>query len=292
MAAQGHPVTEDPVVFVEPGSVVKQVAWETVPDKYMPVKVFSDHEEATMYAEETYGYVWALATFPEGVVRLLADVAEGDVVQGVRYRLQPWRGITVPLEYDQLAEAKAAVPPGRTARVHQVLRIGAPGGDLRDVSGPSTEITGRRRFTVVRLGAVVQDVVWEAVPERYNPTKSFPVRAEAEAYARETYGTTHQLLTFPEGVVQVVRLGQDWPEHEVGPQAGDTVHEVKYRVDLDRLPDVYTDEPDVETGDLEAARAAVPAGRSAWIMQILSIGPRRLRVIGTADRVDSEGGVG
>lgn len=180
----------EPVVFVEPGSVVKQVEWETVPDKYMP------------------------------------------------------------------------------------------------------EITGRRRFTVVRPGSVVQDVVWEAVPERYNPAKSFPVRAEAEAYARETCGTTHQLLTFPEGVAQVVRLGQDWPEDEAGPQVGDAVHKVRYRVDLDRLPGVYADEPAVETGDLESARAAVPAGRSAWISQILSIGPRQLEVIGTAGRVDNEGGEG
>ncbi|MET9312070.1 hypothetical protein ABZX12_09610 [Kribbella sp. NPDC003505] len=131
-----------PVVFVQPGSVVQHVEWETMPDKYMPVKVFGDYDDAVKYAEETYGYVSTLATFPEGVVPLVADVVPGDVVHQVRYRLQPWQGVAVPLEYDDLDAAVAAVPPGRTTTVQQVLWLGQPGAEGRKMSGPSTTVTG------------------------------------------------------------------------------------------------------------------------------------------------------
>ncbi|GAA1671801.1 hypothetical protein GCM10009745_13130 [Kribbella yunnanensis] len=128
--------------FVEPGSVVKHVEWEAVPDKYAGPRVFDNPADASKYAAETYGRVNVLATFPEGTVSITQDVAPGDVVQRVQFRLQRWYDMTVREQYDDLQAAIAAVPAGRTIGVYQVLWIGAPGTDGVPVVGDTLQVSG------------------------------------------------------------------------------------------------------------------------------------------------------
>lgn len=273
--------------FVEVGSVVKYVEWEAVPDKYAGPRIFSDPADAAKYAQETYGRVNVLATFPEGTLSIAQDVAAGDVVQRVAYRLQAWRDMTVREQYDDLQAAIAAVPAGRTIGVYQVLWIGAPGTDGVPVVGDTLEVTGTVPLTVVPQGSVVQEVVWEGSAERYNPTREFSTRAEAEEYAEANYGSTNLVLTFPEGRANFA--GPEWPSDEPGPQPGEVVQRVAYKVRLSPPPGDYKgDEPMLDADQLEAARAAVPAGRSGWVYQELWIGPRELHVFGAVERVKGE----
>jgi len=128
--------------LVEVGSVVKYVEWEAVPDKYAAPRLFSDPADAAKYADETAGRVSCVVTFPEGVLRVGPEVAAGDVVLRVQYCLQRWTTADIRTEYDSLAEATAAVPPGRTVGVYQLLWIGPPGTEGVRAYGDTIKVTG------------------------------------------------------------------------------------------------------------------------------------------------------
>jgi len=131
------------VTFIQPGSPVKRVLWEAVPDKYAGPKVFAERAEAEAYADETYGRVHLLATFPEGEVRLSPEeIAVGDSVLRVEYHLHLWADMPVPVAYDELTAAVAAVPAGRTTGVFQMLWIGRPGTSGVRVFGDTLQVTG------------------------------------------------------------------------------------------------------------------------------------------------------
>lgn len=114
------------MTFVQPGSAVRQLVWEAVPDKYAAPRVYASQTDAQAYANETGGRIQLLVSFPEGNVRLgpppATPIAPGDVVRRVAYRLQPWG--ERPLEFDELESARIAAPIGRSTGIFQILWIG------------------------------------------------------------------------------------------------------------------------------------------------------------------------